>query len=214
MNDEPTPERSAPADPPQAEITAGAASLRAWLPWLAAVGFALFAGFVLAAYLALEAQVGVLREQAVLAEIQGKTLRQQIEAGQIVSAQRLSDLRDALEGSGDLARLRVIPLAPTAGIASPRISVAVLDTDHREGELIFSGLSAPANDRCYQLWLFDSGHTAGESLSVFAIDLASRETRIPFRLSRPFAEDARLKVTLEPRGGSPLPRGPVMMESR
>jgi anti-sigma-K factor RskA len=89
-----------------------------------------------------------------------------------------------------------------------------LDADHHEGELILSGLSAPANDRCYQLWLFDSEHPAGASLAVFDIDSASRDTRVPFRLSRPFAENARLKVSLEPRGGSPAPKGPVMLESR
>jgi hypothetical protein len=211
MNDDQIDDPCKPPDPPQAGSPAAPSGLLCWLPWLAAAGFALLAGFALAAYFALQAQVAILRDEALLAEIQGKTLRQQIEADQIIAAQRLADLRNALAGPRDLDRLLVIPFASAGGAASPSVAVAVLDPDRREGELIVSALPALASDKSYQLWFFDAMHPAGTSLAVFAIDSTTTAVRIPFKLSRSNADGARFKISLERKGGASTPEGLVVL---
>jgi len=74
MNDE-TRENGLPAKPPLAKSGTEPGDLLARLPWVAAACFALFAGLMSAAYLALRAEVAALRDQAALAEIQSKILR-------------------------------------------------------------------------------------------------------------------------------------------
>jgi hypothetical protein len=163
MNDDETNDRGDTPDAPPDNRPVAPGGLLAWLPWLAATGFALFAGAALSAWFALRSEVAVMRDQAALAEIKEKTLRQQIEAEEIISDRRMADLRDKLESPRDLGRLRVLPFVPTGGIAQPSRAVAVLDPDRQEGELFVAALPAPAPDKSYQLWLFDSEHPAGAS---------------------------------------------------
>ena len=212
-NDDEIRDRETPPDEPPANRPAAPVGLPAWLPWFAAAGFALIAGLMLAAYLALRAEMTVKRDQAALAEIQGKTLRQQIEAEEILSARRLADLRSELQGPRDLGRLLVLPFAPSAGVASPSLAVAVLDPESQDGELVVSALPAPAPDRNYQLWLFDSEHPSGFSLAVFAVDSAAAEILVPFKLNRTSANGARYKVSIERKGGASVPEGPVVLAS-
>jgi len=189
-------------------------SLRSWLPWFAAAAFALLAGFVLAAYFALQTEVIVLRDQAELAEIQGKTLRQQIEAGQILSARRLADLRSEIDGSRNLDRLLVISLTGTADATARSTAVAVLDPDRQAGELIVSLLPAQEPDKTYQLWLFDSEHPGGVSLAVFSVDSAAAGVRVPFKLNPSRINNSCFRISLEHKGGASVPGGPVVLASR
>lgn len=213
MNDDEIRDCGTPPDAPPANSPVAPAGLLAWLPWFAAASFALLAGFMLFSWFALRAEIAVLRDEATLAEIQGKTLRQQIEAEEILSARRLADLRSELQGPRDLGRLLVLPFAPSAGVASPSLAVAVLDPESQDGELVVSALPAPAPDRNYQLWLFDSEHPSGFSLAVFAVDSAAIEVRVPFKLDRTSANGARYKVSIERKGGASVPEGPVVLAS-
>jgi hypothetical protein len=203
----------APPDTPPANSPVAPTSPLAWLPWSAAAGFALLASLLLAAYLALRAEIGVLRDQAELAEIQGKTLRQQIEADQILSARRLTDLRSDLQNPRGLGRLEFSPLVSPTNGASASLAVAVWDTDSQAGELVVWALPTLPPDKSYQLWLFDSAHPYGASLAVFAVDSGAAEILVPFKLNRASASDARYKVVLERRGGAPVPEGPVVLAS-
>ena len=214
MNDDQVHAPRAPADPPLAYFRTAPTGVFAWLPWFAAAGFALLAGFMLPAYFALRSEAVVLREQAALAEIQEKTLRQQIEAEHILSARRMMDLRRELQGQHGLGRLQVIPLVSPTDVASPSLAVAVWNPDSPEGELVVAALPALALDKSYQLWLFDPQHPAGTSLAVFAVDSTSDQVRVPFKLDRPGVTGASFKVSLENKGGaSAAPEGPVVLVS-
>jgi hypothetical protein len=60
--------------------------LLAWLPWIAAIGFALIAGFLGQAYFAARSEITALREQGALADVENQSLRQRMEAERILSA--------------------------------------------------------------------------------------------------------------------------------
>jgi hypothetical protein len=213
MNDDKTNDNGDTPDALPENRPVAPGGLLAWLPWLAATGFALFAGAVLSAWFALRSEMAVMRDQAALAEIKEKTLHQQIEAEEIISDRRMADLRDKLESPRDLGRLRVLPFVPTGSIAQPPRAVAVLDPDRQEGELFVAALPAPAPDKSYQLWLFDSAHPAGASLAVFAVDSAGTEVTVPFKLDRASANGARYKISIERKDGAPAPEGPVVLAS-
>jgi hypothetical protein len=213
MNDDEIRDCGTPPDAPPANSPVAPAGLLAWLPWFAAASFALLAGFMLFSWFALRAEIAVLRDEATLAEIQGKTLRQQIEAEQILSARRLTDLRSELQSPRDLSRLEFFPLVSPTNVAANFPAVAVWDPDSQEGELVVWALPALAQDKSYQLWLFDSAHPAGTSLAVFAVDSAAAEILVPFKLNRTSANGARYKVSLERKGGASVPEGPVVLAS-
>ena len=213
MNDE-TCENGLPSNPPLAKNGTEPGDLLARLPWVAAACFALFAGLMSAAYLALRAEVAALRDQAALAEIQSKVLRQQIEAEHILSARRMADLTSDLQGPRDFGQLQVFPLAPPAGAVSKSCAVVVRDQDRQVGELVVSALPVLASDQSYQLWLFDSAHAAGISLAAFAGDSDSNYVCVSFKLDRPGATGAGFKVTCERKGGASVPEGPVLLARR
>jgi len=194
--------------------TTAPVGLFAWLPWLVAVSFVLLAAFLLAAFLVLRAEVAALRDQAALAEVQGKVLQQQIDAERILSAHRLADLASDSAGPRDLSRLQIIPLTPPAGAASsPPSGIAVLDSERREGLLVAWALPAIATDRTYHLWLVDSENPAGASLAAFLPDPGADPVRIPFKLDHPAATGAHFRVSLERKGGVAAPEGPVVLTS-
>ena len=76
MSDDKTRIRGSAADGP-AEAGGRMIPLRllAWLPWIAAGGFALLAGFLSQAYFAARSEILALREQGALAAIVGKGLQ-------------------------------------------------------------------------------------------------------------------------------------------
>jgi hypothetical protein len=214
MNDDTVGNHAAPEDPQAAGSPASTVRMPAWLPWFTAAVFALLAGFVLAVCYALRAELTVVGGQASLAEIQGRTLRQQIEAERILSARRLADLRGELQRPRDPGRLQVVPLAPPVGVVPGSVAVAMWDPDFWDGQLVVSGLPAIASDKSYQLWLFDSEHPAGTSVAVFSADSASNLVRIPFGLQHSCSPGASFRVSIEPKGGSAAPAGPVVLASR
>jgi hypothetical protein len=214
MNDDEVPDFETPADSPPPNGRAAPTGLPASLPWFAAAGFALLAGFTLPAYFFRRSEAVVLREQVALAEIQGRILRQQIEAEHILSARRVADLINGHQGGRDLGRLQVLPLVHPAGPASAPFAVVMWDPGSQEGELVVCSLPAPAPDRSYQLWLFDSEHPAGTSIAVFAVDPASSRARIPLKLDLSGAAGASFRVSLERKGGASAPEGPVALASR
>ena len=93
--------------------------LLAWLPWIAAGGFALLAGFLSQAYFAARSEMIALREQGALAALEGKGLQQRIEAERILSARRLADLQAGLPDPGGPARLKIASAASRALVVPP-----------------------------------------------------------------------------------------------
>jgi len=102
---------------------------------------------------------------------------------------------------------RLIALAPQPGVAETRANI-ILHTGDQRAFLVGGGLAAPSG-KDYELWLIrgdqkiPAGLLRGDAKGALltAID--------PALLAGP-APDA-IAVTLEPAGGGPAPRGPIVL---
>ena len=184
------------------------------LPWIAAAGFALLSVWLLQAYVASRVELLSVQSGAALQEIEGKALRQQIEAERILSARRVADLLDELHARNDPGQYQVVPLAPKADAALTCLAVVVWDPGRQEGELVLAGRPALPPDKDCQLWISDSEHPVAVSAAVFNLDSMSNGFRIPFKLDQPRANTAGFTVSVECKGGAASRQGPVILSSR
>ena len=188
--------------------------LLAWLPWIAAGGFALLAGFLSQAYFAARSEMIALREQGALAAIAGKGLQQRIEAERILATRRLADLRAESPEQGGLARLKIVPLVSARGFAAPALAIVLWNPVRQEGELVMANLSPPAPDKDYQLWIMDPQYPDPVGAGVLTVGTTAGDVCILFKPDRPVAAAARFAVSLERKGGVPRAEGPIVLSSQ
>ena len=183
----------------------------AWLPWIAAAGFALLAGFLWQAFFAAKGELVGLHEQAELAVVEAKSLQQQLEAERILAARRLADT--AIEGRASAAMTEsefVVMLPPPADFST--VAVARWNPREQEGTLVVQGLHVLPNDKTYQLWISDST-TPPWSAGIFDA-AATGETRFTFKSARPTRKGVRFSLTIAPRGGGLTLTDPVVLSSQ
>jgi hypothetical protein len=188
--------------------------LLAWLPWIAAGGFALLAGLLSQAYFAARSEMIALREQGALAAIAGKGLQQRIEAERILSTRRLADLQAGLSEQGGLDRLKIVPLVSARGLAAPALAIVLWNPVRQEGELVVANLPPPAPDKDYQLWIMDPQYPDPIGAGVLSVETTAGDVRLPFKPDRPVAAAARFAVSLERKGGVPRAEGPIVLSSQ
>ena len=188
--------------------------LLAWLPWIAAGGFALLAGLLSQAYFAARSEMIALREQGALAAIAGKGLQQRIEAERILSTRRLADLQAGLSEQGGLDRLKIVPLVSARGLAAPALAIVLWNPVRQEGELVVANLTPPAPDKDYQIWIMDPQYPAPVGAGVLTVGTTAGDVRILFKPDRPVAAAARFAVSLERKGGVPRAEGPIVLSSQ
>ena len=178
--------------------------LLGWLPWFAAAGFAVLAGFFWQAYFGEKNEAIGLREQAELAAIEAKSLQQQLEAERILAARRLAD-----RAAGAETRF-IILLSPAADFKAA--GVVVWTPPEQRGVLIVPRLPALPPDRTYQLWLADA---QGQPESAGVFDAApAGETRFAFKSQQQSSATPRFLVSVEPKAGSPAPTGATVLSSQ
>ena len=188
--------------------------LLACLPWIAAGGFALLAGFLSQAYFAARSEMIALREQGALAAIVGKGLQQRIEAERILSARRLADLQAGLSEQGGLGRLKIVSLVSAPGSAAPALAIVLWDQVRQEGEFVAANLPPPVPDKDYQLWIMDPQYPDPVGAGVLTVGATAGNVRILFKPDRPVAAAARFAVSLERKGGVPRAEGPIVLSSQ
>ena len=188
--------------------------LLAWLPWIAAGGFALLAGFLSQAYFAARSEMIALREQGALAALESTGLRQRIEAERILSARRLADLRAELPEQGGLARLMIVPLVSAPGFAAPALAIVVWNPVGQEGEFLATNLPPPAPDKDYQLWIMDPQYPDPVGAGILTVGTAVGDVRILFKPDRPVTSAAKFAVSLERKGGVPRAESPMVLSSQ
>jgi hypothetical protein len=188
--------------------------LLGWLPWIAAAGLALLAGFFGEAYFAARVDNAMLRQQEALSAIERKSLLQRMEAERILAARRIAGLLTERGPRGDLSQLQVVPLEFPASGTPPALAVAIWDPVRQDGELAATQLPALGADKDYQLWIAEPDNPTPVSAGAFAVDPATREARIQFKPARPVSAAARFIITIERKGGAPRADGPVVLSSR
>jgi len=213
MSDEAIPKPTQPVDPPPAAARTPPFTVWLWVPWIAAAGLALLAGWLLKVYVATYGELVSMRSQAAFGEIEGKALQHQIEAERIVSAQRVADLLDELRARSDPVRFQVVPLIPAPDAPLPSLGIAVWSPDRQEGELILASIPALPPDKDYQLWITDSANGVAVTAAVFTVGTMTNGFRVPFKFDRPRAT-AGFTVSIETKGGAANRQGPVILSSR
>jgi hypothetical protein len=184
------------------------------LPWALATGFALCAAWFAQTYFAIRSESGLLRDQAVIAEVALQSSRQQLEAERIVNQQQLANLEKRLStalAQGDLANLKITALASMMDHYPKALAVAVWDPARQEGILQVEKLPALLAHQDYQLWVVDPQYPNPVDGGVFAVDPASGNARLTFKGRQPIGVVNAFAVTLERKGGAPKAQGPFVL---
>jgi anti-sigma-K factor RskA len=241
---------ASPADPPAAlkervlasiearHAKGGSASrtlpFSALLPWAIAACLALCSAWAARLYLTSRSETAALRDQRTIADLDLRSVRNQLEAERIVNQRELTDTRQDLadasrrlrdlnrqiadlsrqqKGSGSLADYKIADLASTAGNSPQTLAVAVWCPSMQEGILAVSNLPRLPSGKDYQLWIIDPHYAAPVSGGVFAVNPATGEAYVTFRTGQPIKSIAKFAVSLERKGGAVEPEGPIVLLS-
>ncbi len=214
MSDE-SPSKAPTAEPGSAArsaATAPVAAALAWLPWIAAAGFALLAGFLAQAYFAVRSEITLQREEATLADIENRSLQQQREAERILWSRRLADRVAELRPGADFAQLRMVVLA-AADSSSAAQAVVAWDVRSQEGQLAAFRLPAPASDRQYWVWIIDPQYPEPIRAGPLAVLSSAGGLRLRLKPAKPVSNSARFAISIEPAGAEPHSPGPLVLSS-
>jgi len=204
------------------------------LPWAIAAGLALCSAWTARLYLNSRSEAAMLRDQQVLAGLELRSVRNQLEAERIVNQRELTDTRQDLaaagrrlselhqeiadftraqKASGSLASYNIADLASTPGVPSQTLAVAVWCPSMQEGILAVSNLPRLPAGKDYQLWVIDPHYPAPVSGGVISVNATTGEVYVTFRTVQPIRSIAKFAVSLERKGGAPEPQGPIVLLS-
>ena len=111
----------------------------------------------------------------------------------------------SLEERDPLREIQPITLAAQPGAPVAEKVMALWDPYRREGAL-YAKLPEPAPDKDYQLWII----TPESKQPVDAGVIPAVSDNMMFTAARPVTQIAALAISIEPKGGSPAPQGPVI----
>ena len=128
----------------------------------------------------------------------------------------IDDLKDAVSqataGTSDrFAQTRAAALLPAPQSTLQAVGAAVFDAIAQQGMVVVEKLP-PLQNQDYQLWLFDPRFATPVSAGVFGTDAQGR-ARYEYRTA--FAVEAvdRFAISIERKGGAPVPQGAIVMQS-
>ena len=183
-----------------------------WLPWAIAAGLTVCCALLWNEKSRLSAAIGSIERenQSLLVQIAG------LDAQRVRLETRISTLENeknklqvrvaSLEARDPLREIQPVMLAAQAGAPAGAEVVALWDPHRREGALHLTKLPEPAPDKDYQLWII----TPESKQPVDAGVIPPGSESLPFSATQPVRQVAALAISLEPKGGSVTPRGPVI----
>ena len=199
--------------PAPAQAVAASAT---WLPWALAAGIAIgaLAGFLAgekAASAKSQRQIAELTSTA--AEAESERARLAVLNGALkeesgVLEKRVRDLRT----KDALAQVQIASLRSQNKAYARVVSIAVWDVGGQQGKVRFENLPEPGLDRDYQMWIIDPRYPAPVSAGIFATG-NSTSIDVTFKPEQPIAVANRFAVSLERKGGSATPQGPIVLLS-
>ncbi len=166
-----------------------------WLPW------------ALAACLAVVCWVQTLNQNSLQTHI--KSLTQTAEA--LSSA--TNDLQQTiaeLRASKDLSNLRVAVLGALLKEEPKAVAVSLWDDKSQSGELIVENMTPLPSDKDYELWVIDPQYATPVAAGTFQVD-AEGKGRVQFKANQPIKTAGKFAVTREAKGGSPTPKGTMVL---
>lgn len=172
-----------------------------WLPWSVATACALLSAFLLWQRVSLQTQ----------SVVQAGRIQQLSMANSVLRSQRegLQQVVQSLRDSNRLANVRIAVLNSLLG-GSKAVAVSIWDSERQSGVFVVRDLKPPPADKDYQLWVIDPQYPMPVDAGVFHVD-ASGNVRLEFRAKQPVRSANQFAVTLERKGGSPVPTVKAMV---
>lgn len=174
--------------------------------WLTALVGALLAAFFYFRQLTLHAEVKLEHNQAELAQVEIKSLKQQLYAERILAERQIANLSNNATKTETLVFAHLTP--PEAGATSPTALVTWLPA-RQAGILFAEQLPDPRDDEELRLWLEEnnSGPVSGGAIAVSP----GRSTKVEFKAAKPLGLAVRFTITRERKGNTGAPTGPILM---
>jgi len=175
--------------------------------WITALVGALLAAFFYFRQMTLSAEVKLERNQAELAQVEIKALKQQLYAERILAERQIASLNKNTQKAPDtLVFAHLSP--PENGAVSPAALVAWLPS-RQSGILFTEKLPTPKDDEELRLWL-EEANSGPVSAGVIMIG-PGRLTKVEFKAAKPLGLSVRFFVTRERKDNTGAPSGPILM---
>lgn len=111
------------------------------------------------------------------------------------------------EAREPLKEIQNVALAPQQGAPTKSNLTALWDQGRQTGVLDLAGLPPPPPDRDYQLWIIPSATAAPLDAGILTSAVGARAI---FQSPQEVTKIAAIAISLEPKGGSISPQGPVI----
>ena len=191
-----------------------------WLPWALAASIALaatvgyFSGAKVTGVLA-SAEIARLRAQNQQSEAGRErltTIIATLKEERVAMEKRVEDLRqrDALS-QVQIATLKVQASALAKAYANVAAYV-VWDATGQNGVMRFDRLPPAGANKDYQMWIIDPRYSDPVSAGIFTAG-AGGELSVNFKPTQPIALAKNFAISVEPKGGSAKPAGPIVLLS-
>ena len=187
-----------------------------WHPWALAAGIAIGAtlGFIAGVRIAVsksQGEITALTSQISDAESLQKqlsTLNSTLKEERLILEKRVRDLktRDAF------AQLQIATLKSQVKTYANVIAVAVWDAGGQQGVVRFDNLPEPGAGKDYQMWIIDPRYPAPVSAGTFPVG-SDGSSNVTFKPEQPIALADKFAVSVERKGGSATPQGPIVLIS-
>jgi anti-sigma-K factor RskA len=183
-----------------------------WVPWAIAAGLTVCCALLWNERSRLSTAIGGLEKENQSLSVRIATLdeertRLETRISTLESEKNKLQLRVAsLEARDPLREIQPIMLAAQKGAPAGAEVVALWDPQRQEGALHVAKLPQPAPGKDYQLWIITP--ESKQPLDAGIIPAASES--MPFSATQPVSQVAALAISVEPKGGSVTPRGPVI----
>jgi anti-sigma-K factor RskA len=160
----------------------------AFVPWALAACLALMGAVLATERLRTGQEVAALRNREAFLQWQLADLRQ----------------RDVL------SQMRIATLQAKVATYAQTQAVVVWDTAKKAGLIQFGALPAPQPGKAYQLWVIDARSPQPVSAGLVP-PTESGLVRVAFKPAQAVGSAAQFAVSVEEAGGSPAPRGPIIL---
>ena len=183
-----------------------------WLPWAIAAGLAVCCALLWNEKSRLTAAIGSLESenQSLLVRIAGldaERVRLETRISALLNEKDQLQVRIAsLEARDPLRDIQPVMLAAQRGAPAGAQIMALWDPQRQVGALHLAKLPNAAADKDYQLWIITP--ESKQPMDAGVIPPSSQE--MTFRAAQPIGQVAALAISVEPKGGSVTPRGPVI----
>jgi hypothetical protein len=167
---------------------------------------------LLAAYfyfqqMTLGAEVKLERNSTEMAQVEIKSLKNQLYAERILAERQISSLTNAANNKAEtLVFVHLTP--PEAGASTPSALVTWIPS-RKSGIFFAEQLPDPKDDEELRLWL-EEGNSGPVSGGVITVG-PGRSTKVEFKAAKPLGLAVRFTVSRERKGNTGAPTGPILM---